>query len=127
MTSPLLIFSDSDALIGDIRWVFRDRLECISSDSMDWIEKYIKYHDIKLFIADMDILNKDENLRAQVLDGLRDYQNDRIAFLFLVSEKMKLEIERDYNGLYGMLLTSDWLIKPFSRDALVSSVEKLCG
>ena len=124
MTGPLLILSDSNALIGDIRYVFKDRLECVSSDSLDWIERYLKFHDIKLLIADMDMEIAN---RIDVLNGLREYRNDEIAFLFLVSEKRKLEIERNFDGLQGMVVSADWLIKPFSRDSLISSVDRLCG
>jgi len=124
MIGPLLILSDSNALIGDIRYVFKDRLECVSSDSLDWIERYLKFHDIKLLIADMDMEIAN---RAEVLDGLREFRSDRTAFLFLVSEKRKLELERNYNGLQGLIVSADWLIKPFSRDSLISSVDRLCS
>ena len=126
MGSPLLIFSDSNALIGDIQWVFRDRMKCLSSCSIEWIERYLKYHDIDLLIADLD-MDLDRNFQAEVLEGFRDYRHGRIAFLYLVSEKKKLELEKDFDSLYGMVVSADWLIKPFSRDALITSVDRLCS
>ncbi|MBI9107271.1 MAG: hypothetical protein JEZ04_11060 [Spirochaetales bacterium] len=126
MASPLLIFSDSNALIGNIQYVFKDILECVSSDSLEWIEQYLTCHDIKLLIADMD-MELNAAARNEVLEGLKEYRNGQTSFLFLVSEKRKLEIERDYEDLSDMVVSADWLIKPFSRDNLVFTVGKLCG
>ena len=52
--STLVIFSDSAALVGDIEYVFRDRLDVVSSDSLEWVKDYIHRNRVKLVIADMD-------------------------------------------------------------------------
>ena len=124
MNEPLLIFSDSNALIGDIQYVFKDKLECISSDSFEWVVRYLKFHDIKLLIADLDM---DNAVQAEALEGLSLNNVGRIAFLFLVSERKKLELERVSTGDIGAIVSVGWLIKPFSRDALIDSVGRLCG
>ncbi|HAK46829.1 MAG TPA: hypothetical protein DCO79_13040 [Spirochaeta sp.] len=123
-TDPIVIFSDSDALIGDIDYVFRDHLNFISSGSLPWIEDYLKHHRVKLLIADMDIKI---DVRTEVLERLRELGGEEISFLFLVSEKMKLELERDFGDLNRFEVSADWLVKPFSRNALISSVDHLNG
>lgn len=122
MEGPLLIFSDSNALIGDIQYVFKGKLECVSSDSFDRVERYLKLYDIKLLIADLDM---EISFETEVLEGLRD-MDDRIAFLYLVSERRKLELERDTN-VFPDWVTAEMLVKPFSRDSLIDSVGRLCG
>jgi hypothetical protein len=123
MEGPLLIFSDSNALIGDIQYVFKNKLECVSSDSIDWVEGYLKFHDIRLLIADLDTKSA---VQTEVLEGFRDNLDEQVAFLFLVSERRKLELERYPENLPGILVSAGWLIKPFSRDALINSVDRLC-
>ena len=126
MTDPILILSDSEALVGDIQWVFKDSRKVMSFDSVEKLEKYIKFHRILLIIADMD-MELDRPLVTEVLEGFRDYTRKNPSLLFLASGGRKLELESRYDGSYGESVTADWLIKPFSRDALIASVDQLCG
>ena len=109
-------------MIGDIEYIFRDQ-DFISSESIEWVRDYIKHHYVKLLIADMDI---DNDVQAEVLERLGELCSGNIPFLFLVSEQKKLELERQFGDLSGFNVAADWLVKPFSRNALVSSVDHLC-
>ena len=122
--NPQIIFSDSEALIGDIKFVFRNRLDFIHSESLSWIKDYTNEHNVKLVIADMDIKS---TVQTEVLDGLRELRDENLSFLFLISEKKKLELEKSFGDLGGLDVSADWLIKPFSRNALISSVVNLFG
>lgn len=124
-SNPLLIFSDSDALIGDIEYVFRDKLDFISSKSISWIKEYILHNPVRLLIADMDMKISDQ---TEVLNGIRGFETEATSLLFLVSERKKLELERNFGNLNLIDVSADWLVKPFSRNALISSVDhQLCG
>ena len=119
-----IILSDSEALIGDIEFVFKGRLDFIHSESLSWIKDYITDHNVKLVIADMDIKS---TVQTEVLEGLREIRDENTSIVFLVSEKKKLELEKMFGGLDSLQVSADWLIKPFSRNALISSVGNLYG
>ena len=121
---PLLIYSDSNALIGDIEYVFRNRLDFITSESLDWVKDYLHHHNVKLLIADLDMKTA---VRTEVLNTIREFDGTETAFLFLVSEQKMLELEDDMENLNGLKVSSGWLLKPFSRNSLVSSVDRLCS
>ncbi len=122
--NPLIIFSDSEALIGDIEFVFKNKLDFISSGSLGWVIDYIHHHYVKLLIADMDMKTA---VQTEVLDKLREFGNEETAILFLASEQKRLELEKKFGDLSGLNVSADWLIKPFSRNSLISSVDHLCG
>jgi CheY-like chemotaxis protein len=111
-------------LIGDIEYVFKNRLDFISSESIGWVREYLHSHNVKLVIADMDMKIAGQ---TEVLDGIREFETESTSLLFLVSEKKKLELERNFGDLRQFDISADWLIKPFSRNALVSSVDRICG
>ena len=121
--NPSIIFSDSDALIGDIEYVFRNQRDFVSSESLVWVKDYLRHHNVKLLIADMDMKS---DVQAEVLNGLRELGGDNTSFLFLVSERKKLELEKKFGDLSEFEISADWLVKPFSRNALISSVDHLC-
>ena len=122
--NPSVIFSDSNALIGDIEYVFRDQRNFVSSESLVWVRDYLHHHNVKLLIADMDIKS---DVQTEVLNNLRDLGGNHTSFLFLVSERKKLELEKKFGDLSVFEVSADWLVKPFSRNALISSVDHLCG
>ena len=66
------------------------------------------------------------DVQAEVLNGLRELGGDKTSFLFLVSERKKLELEKKFGDLSEFEISADWLVKPFSRNALISSVDHLC-
>ena len=120
--STLVIFSDSAALVGDIEYVFRDRLDVVSSDSLEWVKDYIHRNRVKLVIADMD-----DRIAVQkdFLNELRAFGDQNTALLFLVSERKKLELEKTFGNLSDLEVSAGWLTKPFSRNSLISSVDRL--
>ncbi len=120
----MVLLSDSEALISDIRFALEDTWEIMSSDSITEIEKYLQRTKVKLLIVDMDIKSA---LWTEVLEGLRGYEGKEIRFLFLASESRKLEIEKIQLNSIELLLSASWLIKPFSRNTLQSSVKTLFG
>jgi len=119
-----IILSDSEALIGDIEYAFKDKLEFVHSESMSWIKDYVNHHHVKLVIADMDIKSA---VQTEVLSGLRELGDEELAVLFLVSEKKMLELRKNSGEFSGFKISADWLVKPFSRNALISSVGHLYG
>lgn len=119
-----MIYSDSNALIGDIEYVFRNRMDFITSESLEWVKEYLHHHNVKLLIADLDMK---EAVQTEVLNTLREFDGTETAFLFLVSEQKMLELEDEITHLDGFNLTAGWLMKPFSKNSLVSSVDRLCG
>lgn len=121
---PLLIFSDSNALIGDIEYVFRNRLDFVSSESLEWVKDFLHHHDVKLLIADLDMKAA---VQAEVLNTLREFGGTGMSFLFLVSEQKMLDLEDCIAKINKFNISSGWLMKPFSRNSLVSSVDRLCG
>ena len=120
--SPSVIFSDSDALIGDIEFVFRDRHDFVSSESIGWVRRYLLSHNVKLVIADMDMKIADQ---TAVLNQLRDLGEHEPALLILVSESKKFKLEREFDMLGDFEHSVDWLIKPFSKNSLISTVGHL--
>ncbi|MDC7226206.1 MAG: hypothetical protein PQJ61_05535 [Spirochaetales bacterium] len=118
-----VILSDSGALIGDIEYVLGDQREFVSSDSLKWVQDFLRYHDVDLFIADMDIKIDEQ---TEVLNRLRELTPEETSLLLLVSERKKLELEKEFGGLGKFEVSADWLIKPFSRNALISSIDNLC-
>lgn len=118
-----MILSDSGALIGDIEYVLGDQREFVSSDSLKWVQDFLRYHDVDLFIADMDIKIDEQ---TEVLNRLRELTPEETSLLLLVSERKKLELEKEFGGLGKFEVSADWLIKPFSRNALISSIDNLC-
>ncbi len=120
----MVLLADSEALISDIRFALEDRWEIMSSDSITEIERYLQRTKVKLLIVDMDIKSA---LWTEVLEGLRSYEGKEIKFLFLASESRKLEIEKIQLNSIELLLSASWLIKPFSRNTLQSSVKTLFG
>lgn len=122
--SQLVIFSDSDALIGDIEYVFRDRLDFISSHSLSWVKDYLHNNNVKLLIADMDMKT---TAQTEILDSIRELGAEETAVLFLASEAKMLELTELFREMNQYKVSADWLIKPFSRNALISSVGQLYG
>ena len=91
---------------------------------MSWIKDYLHKNKVKLLIADMD--NK-TTAQAEILDGLRELGAEETAVLFLVSESKILELTGLFRNMNRFDISADWLVKPFSRDALISSVGQLYG
>jgi two-component SAPR family response regulator len=119
----MLIFTNSDALAEDIKFELKDKYgSLVSCSTLSGLKEHFGKKDVELLIADMDI---DEDTQEEILRGLKACEESEVSCLFLSSEKQKLEFEKKAEMISSLPLASEWLIKPFSRDALISSVNRL--
>lgn len=122
---PIVIFSDSDVLINDIEYAFREKYDFIHSESIIWIKDYLSSHPVKLMIVDMDIdMHMESAAQIESFNCIKELDTNGISFLFLISERKKLELERA-SGTLCRCSNSDWLVKPFSRNTILQSVNRI--
>ncbi|MDC7126349.1 MAG: hypothetical protein PQJ46_12330 [Spirochaetales bacterium] len=122
MLHPYIIFSDSEILIRNIKFAFEGSIDFSSFETPSCILQNTFENNLKLIIVDLDMKIENHISAVKVFREI----SEKVPVLFLVSEKRVVELLDIFGGLRTINTPANWLMKPYSRNALISSVQQLC-
>ena len=117
-----VILSDSIAFIKSVELAFENEINFLKIDSIDSLENEYQNEKIGLLIVDVDSKFVDPTLVISCLDRIG---KSKASLIFLASELTLLDLNKKIEFSLSKKHKAEWLIKPCSKNDLLSAFKKL--